>query len=49
MWLYILIIPGYRMYWLHLYNVIKPTPNEEPGYDAKPSDGEGPVLELWGM
>ena len=25
------------------------SPNRCPGYDVKPSDGEAPVLELWGM
>ena len=26
------------------------SPNESPGYDAKQSDGEAPViLEIWGM
>ena len=25
------------------------TLNEYPGYNAKQSDGEAPVLELWGM
>ena len=26
-----------------------PPPNKCSGYDTKPSDGEAPVLELWGM
>ena len=25
------------------------SPNKCPGCDTKPSDGEAPVLELWGM
>ena len=29
--------------------MIKPTPNECPKYDTKPSGVEAPVLALWGM
>ena len=25
------------------------SPNECPGYDIKPSDGEAPALDIWGM
>ena len=43
--------------WLGLLNILTaslqrgktPTPNECPRYDTKQSDGEAPILELWGM
>ena len=39
-----------RPSWLHLCRMVRPLPNEYPGYDPKQSDGEVPVmLELWGM
>ena len=31
------------------WGVRKPRPNKCSGYDIKQSDGEDPVLELWGM
>ena len=40
---------GCRIHRLHLYKGIR-LPNEYPGYDSKPSDGESPVmLEHWRM
>ena len=41
---------GCRIHRLLLCRVVRPPPNECPGYDTKQSDGEVPaMLELWGM
>ena len=41
---------GYRICHLHLCREVKPPPpNRCPGYDITLSNGEAPVLELWGM
>ena len=40
---------GCRICRMHLCRELRPTPNECPGYDFKPSDGKSPFLKLWGM
>ena len=41
---------GCIVYWLHLGRDIRSHPtNECPGYDSKPSEGEAPVMEIWGI
>ena len=38
---------GYRMYRPHFCTGVRHHPNECPGYDIKPYDGEAPALEIW--
>ena len=40
---------GCRIYQQHLCRWIRPPPNEYPGCDIKPSDGEARLLEIWEM
>ena len=46
----LILSEGFRTHWLcTLQRGKTPIPNEYLGYDTKPSDGEAPVLELWGV